>query len=430
MKKNESEQKNEKNGRNGVASIIQVMASSTMEHDVMYANVGACSPFDPSYLRHTTFDKESLHIDKGYVDLTRERNIVFQIDDTDIDMMGNMFLRVDFPILDMNYKWINSVGNAVIKEIKLLVGDYEIYKCSGKYLQIRFLTDTVASHYVANCTMIGYYNSKYSLNEQSRTCYIEIPFMKSAMDQQYFPLFMSKKKPLSILVTLRSLSELIFKEDIASNTIGVGMRINEISQHVYINFYKILESISNTKIKVSLYYDNFRLSYFEKNLFNNNSSELLFTQIQETTIQFEKNQKLTTDTFKLKGNIVELLIVLISNHNIDNNLHFKFLPLSQIKITINNIPLTNEDTNISASLYRLKQPHIRTPDTFVYVIPFNLSSHITQPCGSLNFDKMSGNNKITLTRNQFVEQSCTAHIFGVSYNSIFLNNGSLRVQNL
>ena len=429
MKKIEPEHDN-KNNRNGIASIMQIMASSTMEHDVMYANVDACSPFDPSYLRHTTFDKESLHIDLGYVDMTREQNIYFQINDTDIDMIGNMFIRIDFPVLDMNYKWINSVGNAIIKEIKILIGDYELYKCSGNYLQIRFLTDTAGPHYVAKSAMIGYYNSKYSLNEQSRACWIEIPFMKSAMDQQYFPLFMSKRKPLSVLVTLRSLSELIFKDDVTSNNIGVGMRINEVTQHVYINFYKIIQNISNTKIRASLYYDNFRLSGFEKNLFNNNSSELLFTQIQETTIRFEQNQKMTSDTFKLKGNILELVIVLISDNNIDNNLHFKFLPLSRINITINNIPLINKDTDISANLYRLKQPHIRTPDTFVYVIPFNLSSHITQPSGSLNFDKMSGNNKITLTRDQFFEQSCTAHIFGVSYNSIYLNNGSLRVQNL
>ena len=429
MKKNETDCNYHENGRNGVASLIQVLASSTMERDVIYANVDPCSPFDSTYLRHTTFDKESLSIDTGYVDMTREQQIHFQLDDTDIDMVGNMFIRIDFPVLDLNYKWINSVGNAIIKEIKLLVGDYEIYKCSGNYLQTRFLTDTSAPQYVAKSSMIGFYNSKHSLNKHSKTCYIEIPFMKSAMDQQYFPLFMSKRKPLSVVITLRSLSELIFKDDVSTN-VGIAMRINEVSQHVYINFYKILENITNTRIKASLYYDNFRLTSFEKNLFMNNSSELLFTQVQENTIRFEKNQRMTTDTFKLKGNVIELLIILLSDHHIDNNMHFKFLPLSRINITINNIPLMNKDTDISANLYRIKQPHIRTPDTYVYVIPFNLSSHSTQPSGSMNFDKMSGNNKITLSRTQFVEQSCTAYIFGVSYNSIFLTDGSLRVQNL
>lgn len=416
------------NGRNGVASLIQVIASSTMEHDTIYS--GDEPYFKQSYLRHTTFDKESLVYDKGVLDITNEQTVSYSIHDHDVDMVGNFFLRIDLPTLDVNYKWINSIGNAIIKEVKIVLGDYELVKYTGTYLQIRFEMDTTAPHLIGRCQMIGKYNSLYSLSNRAKTCYVEIPFLKSAMDQQYLPLFLSKRKPLVFNVTYRPISELVIRDDIDSlPQVGVSMRVNENVQKVSVSLYKVLQ-VFTTNIRTSLYYDAFKLTLYEKLLFEKNVTEILFTQIQETRLTFQSNQKMFTTTLKLHGNICELIIIMKLRVHIDNNLYFKFLPLHKINLTINNVPLTNDDTTVDINIYRLKQPHVRTPDAYIYVIPFNLSSLQTQPSGSLNFDKMSSNSKITLTRNAFVEQVADVHVYAVCYNTIYANKHTMRLQKL
>ena len=219
------------NGRNGIASIIQVKAASTLE-DVMYAANAECPFFGGQYLRHTTFAKESMIQDGGFTDITNETTVHYAIDNHDVDMVGNLFLRVDLPRVE-EHKWINAVGHAIVKEIKLIVGDYELVTYSGNYLHIKFHTDTTASHFVGRSKMIGQYNSRFSLTNDAKTCYIEIPFLKSAVDQQYLPLFMSKRNPLFVTVTFRSVSELVVKNT-ESPDVGVGMRINEITEKVYV----------------------------------------------------------------------------------------------------------------------------------------------------------------------------------------------------
>ena len=48
------------NGKNGVASMIQVEAKSTMEEGYIYKDTGSLSDiFRSNYKQHTKFDKES-----------------------------------------------------------------------------------------------------------------------------------------------------------------------------------------------------------------------------------------------------------------------------------------------------------------------------------------------------------------------------------
>lgn len=407
------------NGRNGVASLIQVIASSTMETDHLYGN--ECDSFKQSYVQHTKFDKESVAIDKGLVDISGDTTLIYNIPSLDTDIIGNLFLRFDLPSVAKEYKWVNSVGHRIVKEVKLVLGDYEIVTYSGKYLHARMLTTTSASHYHGRCQMIGCYNSKYSLNNKARICFVEIPFLKSAIDQQLFPLFMSKGLPLQLFVKLRPVNELVCNVD--ENKLGITLNVNELVGDVRFSIHNSV-SISDMKVNSSLYYDHFKITAAEKQLFRGMKSEILFAQVQENIFRFNSDDRIISDTFKLRGNVFELIIFVKPDTHIDNGMYFNFFPLSGIKLNINGVPIVNDQTTVSADMYRLKQSNIRTPKRNIYVISFGLSPQ-SQPSGSINFTKMNSNNKITLERDTHLGEACNVYMYALYYNTLMISNDGI-----
>ena len=105
--------------------------------------------FKIRYSKHTNFGMQKFRIDHNHtteIKLKNESHFSFTIPRY-ADLLMNVFLvfklpKIWSPIYNKNddlrpyeFKWIKNIGTQIIKEVKFIIGNYEIQKFSGSYLQ-------------------------------------------------------------------------------------------------------------------------------------------------------------------------------------------------------------------------------------------------------------------------------------------------------
>jgi hypothetical protein len=147
-------------------------------------------------------------------------------------------------------------------------------------------------------------------------------------------------------------------------------------------------------LKTSLFYDGYNITNEERMLFLCNKSSFLFHSYQYRTIPFPVKATKATIDLNFVGCVSEIVICIVPNFNIHTNNNFSYEPLKSITLNFDK----QNGQLIDACKYRLNKQYNNIPDTWIYSIPFCLSSLQTQPSGYKLFHGKQGKEFVSIER--------------------------------
>lgn len=364
------------NGKNGVASMIQVEAKSTME-SYMYKDTGSLSDvFKSSYKQHTKFDKESCFL-KSDNEPRFGTSVLYNFDVTKSEMICHLVLHVRLDALPSDYVWANGTGYAVIDTVTIINGEDELVTFSGHYLFTQFVLNTKKSKQTGTSVMTGYHNSRRSLNGRSQLLYVPIPFMSTLLDKQYYPLFISDKATFQIRVKFRPLRDVVLQ---TNENVAVRLRAtanNQIRVTMSTNG-AIEEAEAATALRAELLYDAIHLTQDERlRYISPTKHTLLYYKIQESHEYIQRSEHVKNCLLDFSGTVSHLIVTM------QRTSHYDFLPVDTFTLILNGAVIGPTDAD--ANTYRYYNNNLSTPSKHVYVIPFGLSCIQTQPSGTYTF---------------------------------------------
>lgn len=405
----------------GVAVELQLSQVSQMETS-MYGS----EPFVKNTpKKHTVFDKESV--------MESEKTIsfgelcVFNIPVDWFDMLSDIFLKVKLPdISQFESKWTNTVGYSIIDYINIVHEDTEIVRYTGEYLYIQFILNTTTSKRAARCEMIQHKQTETALTGFAKTLLIDLPFFKSFSDKQMFPLMLMKKDTLKINVQFKPISKCLF---IPRNQYPVVKLVPQKDDSVRLFLVqeneRVVRNRDNLKLKCNLCYDGYHLTEDEKMLFQTKSGDILFRSVEYRTAEWKANQYNKVVDLDFNGMVSELLCVVRDRGIETTNRYFSFLKLNDLKLTFKG-RLENESLDAMHRFWN--RANTCTPLTWIYSIPFCLSSIYTQPTGQRRFDGKSSRSSLAFLKSHTALS--TILIFATTYTVMSFENGRVQFRKL
>ena len=422
--------------RDGIASLLQINARSTMESEHMYGDESLESLFQTKHKTHTNFDKQPLEISNSkaimkYDESTNENAdfgdvVVFNIDTRKAEMIGHLCMCIRLPDItnntwdnDESYRWTNDIGFAMIEYVKIINGDEELASYTGQYLHIHHMLHVAKSKRNGLSTMVGHHSTRHSFRGTAHSVYVPIPFMENR-DRQYFPLFVSSARTFQVVVKIRPVKELVYVP--ANNRVRCLFRFGQNSVNVLIQTKNDIHI--TPKFEAKLLFDTFYLTDEERYMFKTRSSMLLYQFVQERTDRFNQGDREMTIQLDFSHAVSALVVCMTPECAIDQNLHFTYDPLRHIKLMLNGVIVNksnNNDDKMSASRYRYLHSYTNIPTKWVYIIPFCLSSDNTQPSGYFDFDSPHKKSTLVLERDH-TDRTCTARVYAITYNKLMIDN--------
>ena len=394
--------------------LLQLVA--TGKQDLFLTGNPQISFFKMVYRRHTNFATESQAM---YFDGTPNfgQRITCLIPRRG-DLLGRIYLDVTLPLItDTNgnpLSYTNSVGNALIQEITFEVGEQEIDKQTGEWMEIWTQLTTSASQRDALNEMIGRiepYNRpdfKPGVNSQGLRLLIPLQFYFCKNPGLYLPLLALQYHPIRINITLRPLQQLFWVPPPPG------------SQQMWKPACQINVSCTSTIVNMMLWGEYVYLDVEERRMFVSKSHEYVIEQVQYTP-PYSITAQQTTATISVEFNhpIKEFIFVVQRDEMANRNEWFNYsnlaidepipsTPTYDVQTYMNsNAPAGRMDLISAAKLqldgydrfaervpqyFRLEQPyehHTTTPvNSFIYNYSFALRPEDVQPTGTLNASRI------------------------------------------
>jgi hypothetical protein len=372
------------------------------------------------------------------------------------DLLGKIYLEVLLPQLvdassNLPVSYVNGIGNALIQEITFEVGEQEIDRQTGEWMQIWEQLTTPASQQDALNNMIGTVSSVYTPPynipgplSPGLQLYIPLQFYFCRNPGLYLPLLALQYHPIRINITITPLNNLFYNANLVYNPKCTTTYIKPA-----------------TITSMMLWGDYVYLDVEERRRFVAKSHEYLIEQIQYTPLisvtPFQSQVNIQTD---FNHPIKEFIFVcqrdfmdqvnepfnfssLATNEPLDTSAIGQYLLPGQTRTDLIATALLQLDGYDrfqvrEAPYFRLLQPydhHTTTPvQQYIYCYSLALRPEDAQPTGTLNASRIDSVNwQITMnpvlnlpsTANPqtSVRGPCTIRIYGLNYNVFRVVNG-------
>ena len=367
------------------------------------------------------------------------------------DLINQVFLRVKLPSLipynytDDNgnlieYYWINSVGQALIKIIEIEIGGVIIDRQYGLWMQIwSDLTVPVGKRLGFN-QMIGQSENPINLNNNvALNLYIPLYFWFCRNIGLSLPLIAIQSQEVRFNVTFRNYDELI----ISSN----GSKINTDNNSL---------QITQTNLDIDYIF----LEDEERKIFAKNNHQYLIEQLQVYATSLTSNglrqdptdpnkmtriPDLTQNIFLDFNHPVKELFWIIQNTTVlssypyGGNEWFNFStqsykngkvngtdPMLKAKILFEGQELFDTKDAIYFRTVIPYQRHTNVPNNFIYVYSFSTNPEDFQPSGSCNFSRIDNQQLYFEISDQLIQPIIT--VFAVNYNILNISGGMCGIE--
>jgi len=385
--------------------------------------------FKHVYRRYTPFAIESIPIDfDGNTDFGRR---VTTLIPRHADLLSSLFIEVDLPPLPQtngpNY-WVNDIAYTLIKDVSVEIGEKEIDKHTGEWLNIWGELTVPASQREGYDEMIGHWNVyPPSAIDASANLYLTIPlrFWFCNTIGAALPLIALQAHPVRIILHIRPFNELWWSSAIPAPP---GQPC------------PTLEAVSITRFQ--MFGDYIYLDVDERRRFAAADHEYLIDQLQISPIQ------------SVPKGIANMSVPLYFNHcckefiwvlqqsrmqtarewfNFSNALQYDGGEPGVVETDLLNTAILRLDGYDrfyvrNAQYFRLTQAiqhHtcVPTSPNYVYLYSFSLKPEEEQPSGSLNCSKIDdivlgltfNPNELTLDR--------TVQVYATNYNVLRIVGG-------
>ena len=428
--------------------LLQLVAQG--KQDIFLTGNPQISFFKMVYRRHTNFAIESQPM---YFDGTANfgQRISCLIPRRG-DLLGRVYIDVLLPHLTLQdlsntpVSYVNAIGNALIQEITFEVGEQEIDKQTGEWMEIWQQLTTPAGQRDGLNAMVGRVDG-YSVPDlipgplgEGLRLYIPLQFFFCRNPGLYLPLLALQYHPIRINITLAPLQGLFYTTELLTNA-------------------KCTTQVNPAHItSMMLWGDYVYLDIEERRRFVSQSQEYLIDQVQYTplmavpaaqnqiTIQTDFNHPVKEFLFVARRDFMNQThepfnySSLATNEPCPASLAPYFLP-GQVRtdlISAAKLQLDGYDRFQlrDAPYFRLVQPyehHTTTPvQNYIYTYSLALRPEDAQPTGTLNASRIDAVNW-QITMNQLLYQPdatppinrgpCTIRIYAINYNVFRVVNG-------
>ena len=308
------------------------------------------------------------------------------------DLLGPIILEVTLPRIynssGVEVSYCNSVGHALIEEISIDIGEQEIDKQTGEWMEIWSNLTTTANQRNGFYDMIGKVDSYTTPNlTGGLKLYIPLRFWFNRNPGLYLPLLALQYHPVRINITLRPLQKLFYSTDLITDCNTASVAAAKIS-------------------KMMLWGDYVYLDVEERRRFVANTHEYLIEQIQYTpSIAIPPGS--TSSTVRIEFNHPCREFIWVIQRDAVTQFHewFNYSSLATSEVGIRKdlldtalIQLDGQDRFDArdAGYFRLVQPwqyHTNVPsDDFIYLYSFALRPEDLQPSGSMNASRVDNIN--------------------------------------
>ncbi len=399
--------------------LLQLVAMG--KQDVFLTGNPQITFFKLVYRRHTNFSVESCRM---YFDGTPNfgQRITCLVP-RQADLLGPLFLHVELPALtDLSgnaVPYVNSIGNALIEEITLEVGEQEIDKQTGEFMELWSQLTVPPGQKDAYDNMVrrsNIYTTPPWTGAQSVIVPLNFWFCRNP--GSYLPLLALQYHPIRINIKLRSLADMAYfgtESLVCQPNSGAALQPASIQS-------------------IMMWGDYLYLDVEERRRFVSQTHEYLIEQVQYTPpLAIPAATAQISNKMDFNHPLKELIWTVQRDKM--TNLH-EYFNYSNLAITESSL-LGRTDNMLDAKLqfdgqdrfetrtapyFRLVQPYQRHTNTpvlsFIYVYSFALRPEDAQPSGTVNASRLDTIN-LLISMNQGTDPvigNCHSVIYATNYN--------------
>ena len=369
----------------GQGGLLQLVALG--KQDVFLTGNPQMTWFKMVYRRYTTFAIESQPM---YFDGTPDfgKRITCLVPRRG-DLLSQVILELTLPALELldgtSVSYVNSIGHALIQEISIEIGEQEIDKQTGEWMEIWSNYTTTKDKQTGFYNMIGKVDgySPPTLNGPIKL-YIPLRFWFCRNPGLALPLVALQYHPIRINLTIRPLNQLFFSQALttpACNSLEVK------PAHI---------------TDLMLWGDYIYLDPEERRRFVSSAHEYLIEQIQYTPpIPIAPGATNGSLRLEFSHPIREMFWYVKRDDMTRYHEYFNYSSLGSFEVGTRNDILLDAVLQLDgfdrfqvrdAGYFRLVQPwqhHTVVPEeSFIYSYSFAIKPEDVQPCGSMNASRM------------------------------------------
>ena len=443
--------------------------------------------FRSVYKRHTNFSIESI---QQSIEGTPNFGTKFELEiSRSGDLLSSIILEVDLPKLEgkrgKNIYWVDAIGHHLIKEVRIMIGEQEIDKHYGEWLEIWSELTVPESKRSAYNSMIGkgiqindqrtlfiplqfwfcrdyglalplislqYHTVKlliefntfetcwrkefstYYLNksgntvtintdktEKVSTLFSDLGVLEDGFDHYYNMELLWDDGTSSKIMSRIKDNELLLKNDLLGDKKGYAYLIEEEPLKTY--------SLEDTRI----YADYIFLDTGERKFFAQTKHMYLIEQLQSNG-ENEYSEGQESNKINLEFNHPVKEIFWVNNLHFNKKLNQSFNFSDSIDTTYNTgNPVVDTElllngkerfTKRKGDYFRLVVPyqkHTRAPSDYIYMYSFCLKPEEHQPSGTCNFSRLDDAELVINYENSL--PNLNTHIYAINYNMLNIVNG-------
>lgn len=406
----------------GGGGLLQLVAQG--KQDVFITGNPQITWFKMVYRRYTNFSIESqaMYFD-GDPDFGKRLSCLVPKRG---DLLGPMILEVTLPQLyhtdGSRASYCNSIGHALIEEISVEIGEQEIDKQTGEWMEIWSSLTTTTNQKNGFYDMIGKVDAYTTPDLGETKLYIPLRFWFNRNPGVFLPLLALQYHPIRINVRLRPLQQLFYSTALVANCTTTQVNPAKIRQ-------------------MQLWGDYVYLDVEERRRFVSSTHEYLIEQVQYTPkVSIPSGNTIASVPIEFNHPCKEFIWVL--QRDIMSQYHewFNFSSLATheegIRVDLLStayLQLDGQDRFEvrDAGYFRLVQPwqyHTNIPnDEFIYVYSFALRPEDQQPSGSMNASRIDNITMIAGITPDVnlspVRGNGTIRIYAVNHNVLRIVNG-------
>jgi len=352
--------------------------------------------FQHSYKNFYNFAKDTRKLDfRSNLNFGKRASFRLDADGRYGDLVSNLMLQVELPDVSSlttstgsKVGYTNGVGNALIKEVQLKIGGNVVDTQTGEWLDVWSSLAITKGKLDIYHDMVKKFPGQYVSNFKGGTVFIPLFFWfcqnvnANTKDNKALtlPLIGMRNCEIEIIIQFKSASELLIYEDTSS------LSSSQLSSLSITQNYMLVDYITLQTEE--------RIKYLEAK-----KQMYLITQTQSQTFQFDAGQSnINLNLRQFKYPITELIWVLRSNTNKDNNHYFNYTdslindPNRKGFLATGKLVFDGRDRlpEMTADYFTKVEPfklHENVPDkNTINCVSFSLEpENFAQPSGSCNF---------------------------------------------